>query len=134
MQKQILSVISRCCIVFSGVLLLNFGTVSAHTPAGMNFGLDYKRKIVSFTIGHAVMDPEKHYIKSIEIKIGSRVAVKQAFVRQTDEDSMYACYCLADARETERITIKAFCNESGSITKSFRLWDLQGKSQALDVP
>lgn len=106
---------------FVFLFLVSCSVAFAHPPSDIIFKYDIKNKILSVGVAHSVKDPQKHFIKEINIKINSKEWIKQEFVSQTNKDAQAASYAQVSLKKGDVIEVLADCNESGKLKKTFKI-------------
>ena len=112
------------------VLFFIFFTISivfAHSPSDITISYDGTKDNLKVIIKHSLktspeQDPNKHYIKSVELKINGKLFKTNTFTKQSSVEEQITNFDkinLNKDNKDSKITIKATCNIVGSKTKNF---------------
>lgn len=112
-------------IIICTLLISTIGfttTVLAHPPLDME--LDYNLDIseLDVTITHETPAPSVHYINKVEIEVNDLIIISQDYNSQPTNDLFTYKYNI-DANVGDIITVTAFCNIQGLITRSITVSD-----------
>jgi len=88
----------------------------AHGPGDVTLNYDSESQILSVTISHSVSNPQKHYIKKITITKNGKPLETYEYKSQPDPSSFTYTYNV-EAKEGDKLKVKAKCNYFGSKTK-----------------
>lgn len=102
-------------------VLLAAVTAMAHPPSEIRLSFDPKSRLLQATVIHDTKKPEEHFIKSIQIKINGKEAVKQTYLRQSDAQNRTASYLMEDAKAGDEIAVTGECNVFGKKTETLKI-------------
>jgi len=116
MKKRILtgSIIALFLLASYGGLMV-VTDVTAHPPADMQLGYDFENQILNVTITHVTPAPQTHYVYKIDIETKNGLLEKNYESQPTT--SVFTYSYPIDAEEGDTITITAYCNIQGSVTR-----------------
>ena len=106
----------RAAILLFGMILLN-AALHAHPPSAIKLSLDPNTHLLQVTVMHDTQKPKEHFIKTIQIQINGKDAVKQVFSSQTDAQKRAATYLLEDVKAGDQISASGECNMYGKKTE-----------------
>ena len=106
---------------FVFLFLVSCSVAFAHPPSDIIFKYDGKNKILSVGVAHSVKDPQKHFIKEIDIKVNGKEWIKQKFINQANKNAQAASYAQVSLKKGDVIEVLADCNESGKLKNTFKI-------------
>lgn len=89
----------------------------AHSPQGVEVGYDYKAQTLTVKITHNSNNPDRHFVKEVEVKKNGQVVQRGVYTKQAGDVFSYTYKVAATGADTFEIT--AFCNIHGSKTVKF---------------
>ena len=92
----------------------------AHPPARIDAKFDNKKKELKAVVQHPVSNNNTHYINRIVVRLNGRQIIEQKFTRQDVRRNQTVQYLISDARGMDTLTIEAYCNMSGKLTKRIK--------------
>jgi len=121
----------RKFLYFLGIFLIFLITMTtlntkAHTPSNMSLSNNSNTEILSVTITHSVIDPNSHFIESVEIKVNGSTALNQPYTSQPTSSSFTYQYDIT-AGDGATIQVIATCNIAGSITRTITIGDVSNR-------
>ena len=96
-------------------------TVFANPPYAIDVQYNKDRGEVIIAVQHFVTNPKEHYIQKIEIEQNGKVVAEKKFNFQTSHRRQTIVPIKIDAKQGNKITVRAFCNQSGSLSKNVNL-------------
>lgn len=108
-----------------GILGVLFGLLVtagfAHPPKEPT--LSYAPETGTLTVGlvHAVSNPDKHYIKRVEIFVNDQSVVDKAYTSQPSEKEWSLTFEVGALKAGDKIKVKATCNVFGSNSATLEL-------------
>jgi hypothetical protein len=103
--------------VLAIAILLTAAAVMAHPPSGIKLSFDGSSRLLQVTVMHDTRKPEEHFIKSIQIRINGKDAVKQSYFKQTDPQKRTASYLFEDVKAGDEISVTGECSVFGKKTE-----------------
>ena len=97
------------------IMLFVFSSVFAHSPKSIDIIVAGKN--ISVSISHPVSNPQKHYVKKVEVILNNQKIIEQTFSVQ-EGNSQEVIYHIPSLKISDTITVKAFCNAGGSQRKT----------------
>ncbi|MCU0276137.1 MAG: hypothetical protein MUF02_04665 [Acidobacteria bacterium] len=96
-------------LVFFAVALV------AHPPKSIELGYDAQTGALSVNVLHKVSDPEKHFIRRIEVRSGKELLAEKNYERQESASGQKEMFLFVDKplASGTAVTVTAFCNLSG---------------------
>jgi desulfoferrodoxin (superoxide reductase-like protein) len=98
-------------ILFS--LLISFSGFG-HPPEKIGIRANLLDKKIDIIAEHPLDEPNKHYIKRIEVILNGRKIISQDFLLQTG-DIQHASYIVEGLKKGDILEVEAECNLSGSL-------------------
>jgi len=108
-------------IIFALFFLIVTTFTYAHPPEEMIFSYDAKNKILSIGVAHQVQNIKKHFVSKINIKLNGKDLIMQNFLNQTNVKVQAVSYAMVDLKKGDVIEVSAVCNQSGELTKKFKI-------------
>lgn len=109
-------------MVFTLLLVLAVcGQSYAHPPSAINISYDPATKTLRAFIVHNVLNPEKHYIKQVVVKINDKEFRLNYFSKQDSLTGLTVSYVIPQAKAGDTLSIEAYCSISGWLKKELRL-------------
>ena len=94
----------------------------AHPPIDMVLDYDLDTSNLSVTITHVTPAPTVHYINKIDIELNDELIISEEYESQpTNDEFTYVFF--VEAEIGDEITVTAYCNIQGSITRSIIVRD-----------
>jgi desulfoferrodoxin (superoxide reductase-like protein) len=108
------------------MLLINtFGfttTVLAHPPLDMELNYNLNTSELDVTITHETPAPSVHYVNKVDIKLNDEIIISEDYTSQPTNEIFTYNYTV-NAEVGDIITVNAYCNIQGSITRSITVRD-----------
>ena len=104
-------------IFLSLVFVCIAGAVFATAPMGIK--IDVTGNTVSILVDHKVSNPEKHYIKTITVKVNDKLMVTQEFTSQEDNEVQKAFYNIPGLVKGDKLEVYAECIKGGDLTEKY---------------
>ena len=101
-------------------VILFAAAAMAHPPSEIKLSLDGKSHLLQVTVVHDTKKPEEHFVKTIQIRINGKDAVKQVYLKQTDSLKRSASYLLEDVRAGDEISVTGECSVFGRKTETLK--------------
>ncbi len=89
----------------------------AHPPSDIIITFYPGSKILKAVIMHNVSDPEKHFIKKVDVMLNGKQIIEQEISRQDNNSNQTVNYLIPDAKLGDTISVKAYCSISGVLEK-----------------
>ena len=99
-------------------ILFAVAAATAHPPSEIKLSYDAKSRLLQVTVMHDTKKPEEHFIKSIQIRINGKDAVKQGYFKQTDPLKRPASYLLEDVKAGDEVSVTGECSVFGKKTET----------------
>jgi len=93
----------------------------AHPPKDIKITFNLESKEVTAVIIHPVSNPEKHYIKKVNIAINGKEVFENTLTRQDNNNDQTVIYALADMKAGDMISVEGYCNLSGKLLKEIKV-------------
>ncbi|MEF8847739.1 MAG: hypothetical protein V5A68_01230, partial [Candidatus Thermoplasmatota archaeon] len=102
------------------VMSLAATNVSAHPPQDMDLTYDKDSNVLEVSIAHSV-PPAGHYVNRLVITKNDVQVIEEEYSSQTSDE--FTKSFTIDAEIGDEITVTAYCNIQGSITRSITIED-----------
>ncbi len=89
----------------------------AHSPQSIEVSYDYKAQTLNVKITHTSNNPDRHFIKEVEVKKNGQVVQRGVYAKQAGDTFAYTYKVAATGADNFEIT--AFCSIHGSKTVKF---------------
>ena len=89
----------------------------AHSPQNVEVYYDYKAQTLTVKITHNSNNPDRHYVKEVEVKKNGQVVQRGVYTKQSGDTFVYTYKVAATGADTFQIT--AFCNIRGSMAVKY---------------
>jgi desulfoferrodoxin (superoxide reductase-like protein) len=110
------------------ILLMLVSTVAfssiaiAHPPLDMELSYDLELSMLSVTIIHETPAPTVHYVNRVTIELNEEIIISEEYDSQPTTSEFTYDYTV-EANSGDIITVIAYCNIQGSITRSLTVRD-----------
>ncbi|MBN2408068.1 MAG: hypothetical protein JXJ19_10280 [Elusimicrobia bacterium] len=121
-------------VLTAALFFTAYGKLYAHPPGDVRIELKDKVKVLMVEVSHGVREPEKHFVKEIEVYVNGELQTKQNYSRQYDVMTQHAMYLMLGLKKGDEVTVKAKCNLSGEITKKIVIDDKIITDNDRDIP
>ncbi len=101
---------------------LAVSTVSAHPPLDMTLSYNLNNQLLNVTITHETPAPTIHYINQVDIEKNGELYLSEEYDSQPTNDVFTYTYNV-NASIGDELTVTAYCNIQGSITRSITVKD-----------
>jgi len=115
MMKRIIGLLVLCCFV------LTYSLAYAHPPSDIIISYDAKTKILKAVIMHNVANPQKHYIKKVDVGLNGKEIIEHSISRQDNFTSQTVSYFIPDALPGDKISVEGYCSISGKLEKEIQV-------------
>ena len=109
------------------VLLFGFFTLFvlsaaayAHPPSDIKITFDPETKILTAIIMHDVSNPDKHYIKKVDVSLNGKEIIQQSISVQDNFNSQTVSYLIPDAKVGDVFAVEGYCSISGKLEKQLK--------------
>ncbi|MCU0584204.1 MAG: hypothetical protein MUE57_10255 [Syntrophales bacterium] len=89
----------------------------AHPPQNVEVGYDQKAQTLTVKITHNSNNPDRHYVKEVEVKKNGQVVQRGVYTKQAGDIFAYSFKVAATGADTFEIAV--LCNIHGSRTVKF---------------
>lgn len=96
--------------------------VLAHPPLDMELNYSLDKSEITVTITHETPAPSVHYVNKVDIELNDVIIISEDYTSQPTNDVFTYVYTV-DADVGDLITVTAYCNIQGSITRSITVND-----------
>ena len=106
------------------VFLLSASVAYAHPPSDIIISYvtyDSSAKTITAVIKHEVSNPEKHYIKKVDISLNGKEIATLKFTKQDNYLTQTVTYALEGVMPGDRISVEAYCSISGKLEKEIKV-------------
>jgi len=93
----------------------------ANPPVSIDVVYDASTQAVLISIVHPVGDLGTHYIFKVEVSVNGKSAKEETLDRQQDLLQQKVRYVIPGIKSKDVISVKAFCNVSGSLAASYQV-------------
>ena len=93
----------------------------ATEPSDITINFDDEKKELEVIVIHPVTTPHKHFIAKIIIKRNDKVLVVKEYDKQEANQAQTLVYSIPKARAGDIITVEAYCNRIGSLSKTMEI-------------
>jgi hypothetical protein len=114
-------VTKKILLPLSILSILTVASAFAHPPSGIKLSFDGDARLLQVTVMHDTQKPDEHFIKSIQIRINGKDAVRQSYIKQTDPQKRTALVLLEDVKAGDEISVTGECNVFGKKTETVKL-------------
>jgi len=105
-------------ILVSALFVLSLPHLAmAHNPQSVEVSYDYKTQTLAVKITHTSNNPDRHFVKEVEVKKNGQVVQRGVYTKQSGDTFVYTYKVAATGADTFVIT--AFCNIRGSMTVKY---------------
>ena len=105
-------------ILVSALFVLSLPHLAlAHNPQSIEVSYDYKTKTLAVKITHTSNNPDRHFVREVEVKKNGHVVQRGVYTKQPGDTFVYTYAVAATGADTFEIT--AFCNIRGSMTVKY---------------
>ena len=89
--------------------------LNAHPPKSIELSYDAQTGALSVQVLHKVNDPEKHFIRRIEVSSGKELLAEKTYERQGSASAQEEVFLFIDKplASGATVTVTAYCNLSG---------------------
>lgn len=98
-------------------LIAIFSLAYAHPPSDITITYDTATKILYAVIVHPVNNPEKHFIKKVDIWLNGQEIIEHKISKQDGNTTQIISYLIPDAKAGDSISVEAYCSISGRLKK-----------------
>jgi len=112
--------INKTCVFAFLFVVLAFGFACAHPPTDIVISYDPTAKILKAVIYHNVANPEKHFIKKVDVSLNSKEIISQAISRQDNLATQTVSYLIPDVKLGDTLSVEAYCNIIGKLEKEIQ--------------
>ena len=89
----------------------------AHPPSDITITYDANTKMLHAVIMHKVNNPEKHFIKKVEVGLNGKVIIDHTISRQDNGTDQTVVYLIPDAKAGDTLSVEGYCSISGQLKK-----------------
>jgi len=109
-------------VLLSGFLVFFILSAAAyaHPPSDIKITFDPKTKILSAVIIHEVSNPNKHYIKKVDVALNGKEIIQQSISRQDNFNTQTVNYFIPDAQDGDLFSVEGYCSISGKLEKQLK--------------
>ncbi len=104
----------------------------AHAPSSMELEYNFFNQKLNVTITHSVLDPNSHYVGSVEILKNNVEFITQDYTSQPSPTTFTYTYDVS-AEDGDDLEVTATCSITGSITESIIVEETSQNQIVLDV-
>ncbi len=119
-MKKIRNILMVFMLVISTIVGLS--SVAAHPPQDMELEYDLQTSELNVTITHETPAPSAHYINKIEIEVNEVMVLTEEYEDQPS-NALFSYVYLIAANIGDIITVKAYCNIQGVVSRSLNVQD-----------
>lgn len=135
-RKSYLGRFGKKALIFSIVLLGAFLLLSAnsiaHPPSSMELQYNFYIQKLNVTITHSVLDPNSHYVESVEILKNDVEYFTTDYTSQPSPTTYTYTYDVA-AADGDDLEVTAMCSITGSITETLKVDESSPNQIMLEV-
>jgi desulfoferrodoxin (superoxide reductase-like protein) len=105
-------------ILVSALFVLSLPHLAlAHNPQSVEVSYDYKTQTLAVKITHTSNNPDRHFVKEVDVKKNGQVVQRGVYSKQSGDTFVYTYKVAATGADTIEVT--AFCSIHGSTTQKF---------------
>lgn len=93
----------------------------AHPPSDIKITFDPTTKLLQAVIMHNVADPQKHFIKKVDVGLNGKEIISQVISRQDNNESQTISYLVPDAKAGDELSVEGYCSISGKLEKAIKV-------------
>jgi len=93
----------------------------ANPPRSIDIKYDQATKTVAAIINHPVINPEKHYIKKVDIGLNGKEIKELTFQRQETRASQTITYVIPEAKAGDVISVEGYCSLIGKSEEKLKI-------------
>ena len=95
--------------------------VYAHPPSDIKITYDLDAKTVSAVILHNASNPQKHYIKKVDVSLNGKEIIEHTISFQETSESQKVSYYLPEMKMGDVISVEGYCSISGKLKKEIKI-------------
>lgn len=103
------------CITLLAVIMVK--DIYAHPPDEVELSFDIETSTLKVSVSHMVAKITKHYVDKIVVELNDEEIISQKFSIQGSGARQEASYIIPGVRSGDKISVTAYCNISGKISK-----------------
>lgn len=107
-------------ILFACILVAVYTAAWAHPPKDITITYDPVTKILKAVIIHDVSNPEKHFIKKVDVSLNGKEIIQHLISRQDNNDTQTVSYLIPDANPGDTLAVEGYCSISGKLEKEIK--------------
>jgi hypothetical protein len=107
----------RKVFVFLFVFVVIYSLAYAHPPQDIIITYDANTKMLKAVIVHNVSNPDKHFIKKVDIGINGQEIIEHKVSRQDNNNDQTVVYLIPDVKPQDKLSVEAYCSISGKLEK-----------------
>lgn len=105
-------------ILFLTLAVLN---AYAHPPSDIKITFNPETKMLKAVILHDVRDPQKHFIKKVDVGLNGKEIINQVISRQDNNEGQTVSYLVPDAKAGDALSVEGYCSISGKLEKELKV-------------
>ncbi len=113
--------IKKNALLLIGILSAISQITYAHSPNAIKTNYDSSNRTLKIVVTHPVNKIHRHFIKKIEILDDEEIIEDKKFKVQSNKIKHIARFVLPNIKSDRKITIKAYCNIHGELSKEIRI-------------
>ena len=110
------AVVFLLVMLFVGV----FTSAFAHPPSDIVITFDPATKILKAVISHNVSNPEKHFIKKVDVGLNGKEIIEHRISKQDNNTAQTVIYLIPDVKSGDSLSVEAYCSVSGKLEKEIK--------------
>ncbi|MFA4842575.1 MAG: hypothetical protein WC658_01910 [Candidatus Omnitrophota bacterium] len=112
----------KSLFLLSGALFFLGNTENAygHPPSDIAVTYDSATKTLHAVITHPVSNPERHFINKVDIRLNGQEIIEHRISMQDNNVNQAVSYLIPDVKDGDVISVEAYCNISGKLTKEIK--------------
>jgi hypothetical protein len=104
------------------ILVVSTSTTMAHPPIDMELTYNFEENMLSVTITHETPAPTVHYVNRVVVDLNDETVIDESYESQPTSSTFTYDYTI-EAIAGDIITVTAYCNIQGSITRTITVRD-----------
>jgi len=99
------------------ILSVTAGPALAHPPSDIIITYDPVSKTLQAVIKHQVSNPQRHFIKKVDVSLNGKEILIQHLTKQDSNDGQTVHYVISDVKDSDILAVEAYCSITGKLKK-----------------
>ena len=79
--------------------------------------LYFKTKILQAVILHNTNNPDRHYVKKVDVALNGKEIIEHSISREDNNQSQTVAYLTPDVKDNDVLSVEGYCSLSGKLKK-----------------